>query len=229
VDAGPERSRRLALVRLAGLVAVLAIIAVATVTTGSVPAADAVRDFADGFGAAGFIVYVPLSVTLSCLLVPGPVLAGAAGLLFGPALGTVAAITAATLASVAQLTISRRVAGGEMGALVPVRLRRLDSFIERRGFLAVLYLRLAPLSPFAVANYASGLTRLRARDMAAGTAVGAAPRAFAYAALGGSLDDLGSIEAKVAFAVLVVFGLLGLLLGRRQSRVERDKPLASGE
>jgi len=188
-----------------------------------------VRDFADGFGVAGPLVYVPLSVALSCLLVPGPVLAGAAGLLFGATLGTVVAITAATLAAVSQLLIARRITGGEVGALMPARLRGLDAFIERRGFLAVLYLRLAPFSPFAAANYASGVTRLRPRHMAAGTAIGAAPRAFAYAALGGSLDDLGSVEANVAIVVLVAFGLLGLLLGRRQRRLERDAHLASGE
>ena len=58
--------------------------------------------------------------------------------------------------------------------------------------------------------------------MAAGTAVGALPRTFAWVALGGSLDDLGSPEAKVAIALLVVMAVVGALLARRQFAAERS-------
>ena len=61
-----------------------------------------------------------------------------------------------------------------------------------------------PGVPFTVVNYAAGLTTDPARVFAGATALGAAPRAFAYTALGGSLDDLGSPEAIVALVVLVV-------------------------
>ena len=97
----------------------------------------------------------------------------------------------------------------------------MDEFIERRGFWAVLYVRLTPGLPFTLANYGAGLTRLRFRDMAAGTAIGAGPRTFAYVALGGSLDDLGSPEAIAAIALLVLIGVAGLVIGRRQVRAER--------
>jgi uncharacterized membrane protein YdjX (TVP38/TMEM64 family) len=69
--------------------------------------------------------------------------------------------------------------------------------------------------PYNLVNYAAGLTRIPLRTFAGATAIGCAPRAFAYAALGGSLDDLGSPEAIVAFCVLVGMALLGgALLGR---------------
>jgi uncharacterized membrane protein YdjX (TVP38/TMEM64 family) len=81
--------------------------------------------------------------------------------------------------------------------------------IERGGFLAVLYARIAPFSPFVGINYASGLTRLPLRTFVAATAIGIAPRAFAFTALGGHLDDLRSPEAIAAFAVLVLMALGG--------------------
>jgi uncharacterized protein (TIGR03382 family) len=59
---------------------------------------------------------------------------------------------------------------------------------------------------------------------AAATALGTAPRAFAYAALGGTLGDLRSTESIVAVSVLVPFGLLGLALLAR----ERRRATASG-
>ena len=52
-----------------------------------------------------------------------------------------------------------------------------------------------PLLPYGIVNYSAGLTHLPYRAMALGTVIGAAPKVFAYTALGGSLDDLGSGEA----------------------------------
>jgi len=213
--------RRAAVLRLAlfgGAVVALFVVATAT---GRLPSAHRIRDWGHGLGALGPVVFVPLSVALGCLLTPGPVLAGAAGLLFGTALGTPIALLAAVLNATAELVIARNLAGRQVGTLLPPRVRRIDDFIERRGFFAVLYIRLAPGIPYRLVNYGAGLTSLRARDMAAGTAVGALPRTFAYVALGGSLSDLGSPEAKVAVGLLVVVGIVGAILARRQIRAER--------
>ena len=60
----------------------------------------------------------------------------------------------------------------------------------------MLYARIAPGMPYTLVNYAAGLTRDPARaSFAAATALGTAPRAFAYTALGGSLGNLRSPEA----------------------------------
>ena len=219
-DAG---ARRAALRRLGLFALVVGLVFLLATTTGRLPSAERVRDWADGFGIAGPLVFVPLSVTLSCLFVPGPVLAGASGLLFGTAVGTPVALVAAVLAASAQLLIARHLAGDQVGSVLPPRVRRLDDFLERRGFFAVLYVRLAPGIPYTLSNYGAGLTRLRLRDMAGGTAVGAIPRTFAYAALGGNLSDLGAPEAKIAIGLLVVVGVAGAILARRQIREERAR------
>jgi uncharacterized membrane protein YdjX (TVP38/TMEM64 family) len=210
------RARRIALVRVGLLAATLVAVAVVAVATGFRPSAGEVRDWGESLGAAGPVLFVPLSVGLAVLLFPGPVLAGAAGLLFGTAVGFPIALLAATLTAVAQMTISRHTAGGQIGALVPERARRIDAALERRGFVAVLYMRLAPGVPYHLVNYGAGLTRLRTRDMALGTAVGAAPRTFAYVALGGSLSDLRSPEAIAALALLVATAAVGAWVSRRE-------------
>ena len=71
-----------------------------------------------------------------------------------------------------------------------------------------------------VVNYVAGLTSLRFREMALGTVVGAAPKVFGYVALGGSLDNLDSVEAKAAIGLLMVLGVAGLLVARVQLRSE---------
>ena len=91
----------------------------------------------------------------------------------------------------------------------------MRALVARRGFLAVLYARILPGVPYNLVNYGAGLTDIRLRVFAGATALGAAPRAFAYTALGGSLDDLGSPEAVAAIVVLVVMGVGGLVALRR--------------
>jgi uncharacterized membrane protein YdjX (TVP38/TMEM64 family) len=212
---------RAAVVRLALFAGAVVALFVFATASGRFPSADRIRDWGDGLGAWGPVLFVPASVVLGCALTPGPVLAGAAGLLFGTALGTPIALIAAVLTSTLELLIARYLAGGQVGELLPERVRRIDDFIERRGFFAVLYIRLAPGIPYHLVNYGAGLTRLRVRDMAAGTAVGGLPRTFAYVALGGSLSDLGAPEAKIAVGLLVVVGIAGAILARRQIREER--------
>jgi uncharacterized membrane protein YdjX (TVP38/TMEM64 family) len=85
----------------------------------------------------------------------------------------------------------------------------------------VLYVRLLPGLPFTLVNYAAGVTRVSLGAFAVGTALGGAPRAFAYAALGGSLDDLSSPGAIAGFAVLGLVGAIGLLVTARDVRATR--------
>ena len=59
--------------------------------------------------------------------------------------------------------------------------------------------------------------------MFAGTALGEAPRLFAFAALGGSVSNLGSTEATVAIAWAARWRSLGALLARRQIAAERRR------
>lgn len=202
--------------RLAVFAALVLGLFIAATASGSLPTADDVRDWGEGLGWAGPLAFIPAAACGLCLFVPGPVLAGAAGLLFGTAGGTPIALTFIVLGAVMQMSISRYLAGDAAAALLPERVKRFDRFIEQRGFWAVFYMRLAPAIPYNLVNYGAGLTSLKVRSMAAGTAVGGLPRTFAWVALGGSLDDLGSPEAKVAIALLVVMAVTGALVARRQ-------------
>jgi uncharacterized membrane protein YdjX (TVP38/TMEM64 family) len=214
--AGPRTgpSRRAALLRLGALAGALAAFVLVFALSGAL-SASRVRGWMDGFGAAGPLVFIAVSASLTVVLFPGPVLAAASGLLFGTALGTPVSICAATLGATLAFSLSRWWAHDAVVALAGSRVRALRAWVGRRGFLTVLYARIAPGVPYTVVNYAAGLAPIALRSFVAATAVGVAPRAFAYTALGGSLGDLGSPEAVAAIAVLVVMALAGLVLGRR--------------
>ena len=206
---GAARLRLAALAVLAGgLFAVVAL-------TGSV-SPGRVRDAIDPLGPVAVPGFIVVSALLTCALFPGPLLAGASGLLFGTALGTPVSIAAATLGAVLAFSIARFLAHDAVDALAGRRLRGVQEWIERRGFWAVLYARIAPGVPYSLLNYVAGVTRVRLLAFAAATAIGVAPRAFAYTALGGSLDDLGSPEALVAIALLVAMAVGGAVALRLQ-------------
>jgi len=216
-------TRRAAALRLAALAAALAAFVIVFAVSGSL-SAGRVRGWVDGFGAAGPLVFVAVSASLTVVLFPGPVLAAASGLLFGTALGTPVSIASATLGATLAFSLSRWWAHDAVVALAGPRIRGLRAWVGRRGFLTVLYARIAPGVPYTLVNYGAGLTPVALRSFVAATAIGVAPRAFAYTALGGSLGDLRSPEGLAAVAVLVVMALAGLFLGRRdltRTRMQR--------
>jgi uncharacterized membrane protein YdjX (TVP38/TMEM64 family) len=205
--ADARRLRRRALLRIAAAAVLLGAIFV--------------KDRADGLGVAGPPLFVLGGVVLNTLFVPLPVLAGAAGLTFGTVEGTLIGILVAASSATTHLLLGRHLSGEGARALLGRRGEAVAAFLSRRGFWAVLYVRLVPAVPFNSLNYAAGLSRLRARDMFAGTGLGFAPRTFAYAALGGSLGNLESTEARVALGVGAAMAVAGALLARRQIAAER--------
>jgi uncharacterized membrane protein YdjX (TVP38/TMEM64 family) len=217
-DPGP--SRRVAIRRLVayGLVVVTAIAVLAA--TGSLPSASEARDWGNDLGDFAYVAFVPLFVVCN-FVITWPILAGAAGLLFGTAVGTPLALAGVTAAGVTQMFVARRLGGGHHGSLLPQRTRRIEDFLTEHGAVAVMETRILPVLPFGIVNFSAGLTRMRYRDLTVGTVVGAAPKVFAYVALGGSLSDLGSPEAIVAIVLLVTMAALGALFVRRQIALGR--------
>jgi uncharacterized membrane protein YdjX (TVP38/TMEM64 family) len=200
--------------------AVVGIVFVVAALTGSLPSPGEARDWGEDLGDFAYLAFVPLFVLVN-FVVTWPILAGAAGLLFGTAAGTPLALAGVTCAALAQMLVARKLASGHHGNLLPQRTRAVEDFLTRHGAVAVMESRVVPLLPYGLVNYSAGLTRLHYRDLAVGTVIGAAPKVFAYTALGGSLDNLGSPEALVAIALLGLLALAGALFVRRQIALGR--------
>jgi uncharacterized membrane protein YdjX (TVP38/TMEM64 family) len=188
---------------------------VAVALSGSL-SAERVRRWVDGYGVLGPVVFVVVSSLLTVCLFPGPLLAGASGLLFGTALGTPISIVSATLGATLAFSLARWIAHDAVEELQGPRLRALRAWVGRRGFVSILYARITPGVPYTLVNYAAGLSPVTLRAFVAATAIGCAPRAFAYTALGGSFGDLGSPETVIAIVVLVAMAVVGLVLARRE-------------
>ena len=190
--------------RLAALAGVLVAFVVFFAVSGSI-SANRVRDWIDGYGVAGPLVFIVVSSLLTVVLFPGPLLSAASGLLFGTALGTPVSIVAATTGASLAFAVSRWWAHDAVLETVGhhPQLIALRAWVGSRGFESVLLARIAPGIPYNLVNYAAGLTPI-------GIGV------FAWAtALGGNIGDFGSPEAIVAICLLAVEGAIGIWLLRR--------------
>ena len=118
-------------------------------------------------------------------LVPASLLTIAGGALFGVLRGASFAVVGATLGSVTAFLLSRHIARRAIGrrlAQMP-RFGAIDRAVSMQGLRVVLLLRLSPIVPFNVLNYALGLTAISLRDFLLASA-GMIPGAFMYAYCG---------------------------------------------
>jgi uncharacterized membrane protein YdjX (TVP38/TMEM64 family)/rhodanese-related sulfurtransferase len=137
-----------------------------------------------GAGPWGPLLYMTLYAVGTVLSFPGAVLTLAAGALFGPVLGAFYALTGATIGATAAFAIARYMASDWVARRAGGRTRQLIDGVEKEGWRFVAFVRLVPLFPFNLVNYALGLTRIRMLDYALASYVFMLPGAFAYAYLG---------------------------------------------
>lgn len=223
MDAGDSRvsatsSKRRAVVRL--LLLLLFVALVGTVGFFLAPTdLQAVRDWAAGFGPAGAVVFALGYAALTLTPVPKNLLTIAAGLVWGFWLALALVYVGALLGAAAAFVIGRMLGREAVERLTGARVARLDAALVHRGFLAVLGARLVPIIPFTLINYGSGLTAVRPRDYALGTAVGILPGSAAYVALGAFGLELGPPfwVAVAVLGVLILGGVVAATVLRRRS------------
>lgn len=172
----------------------------------------------DQLGVAAVPVLGVAGALLFAAMVPASVIAGAGGYAFGTAAGTVAGLLAATGGAVLCALIGRYVGTPAAPYAFGDRVARIVRWCNVRPLRSVITARLIPGLPLNAMSYVFGFTRIGLRDLMVGTAIGFAPRCFAYAALGGSLHDLSSVQAKVALGGSVLLALLIVIAPRLLAR-----------
>lgn len=179
------------------------------------------RDQVHAAGPLAPLVWIPVSALLGAALFPGPVLAGAGGLLFGTVMGTVTNLVSAVLSALVSREIGHRVGyAGAVEVLGP-RAAAVERLAEQQGTAVVLVQRLLPGVPDAPLSYAFGALGITRRQLAIGTLLGSLPRAFSYTAIGAHLDDPTSPLAVIGVVGAVLSAVLGAVVGRRAWKVLR--------
>lgn len=184
-----------------------AAVLVAIVVAVPLPTAVQMRDWATAAGVWFPLAFLGAHILVTVLPFPRTAFTLAAGLLFGPVLGIAIAVTASTLSALIALLLVRAF-GWQIGRLVShPRVDSLDVQLSERGWPAVLSLRLIPVVPFSVLNYAAGASAVHVRPYLLATLAGLLPGTSAVVILGDAIT--GDIN-PVLMLVSVCTGAIGV-------------------
>lgn len=171
---------------------------------------------------------LPVAVAAFAILafigVPQFVLIAAAVVAFGPWMGFAYSWVGTLVSSLVGFALGRAFGGRLLRDLAGDGVRQFMKLIGRNGFLASLIVRLVPSAPFIVVNMAAGVTPMRLRDFAAGTALGIIPKialtAFAGNAVFQSMTGGGQAHIPLLIGVAAIWLAIGWYARRWLKRRE---------
>ncbi len=180
---------------------------------------DAQHWFAEMYARQPIVVTTLFVLTfslLTALTLPGAAVmmlaAGASfGLLWGSVLSTFASALGATLAMLATRYLFRDAIAKKFAK----QITQIDQRINRDGVYYLISLRLAPIIPFFVVNWAVGLTRMRVWSFFWSSFVGMFAGTSAYVNAGtqlASINTFGDVFSPTIIASLLLLAVMPLLL-----------------
>lgn len=212
---GNRRARAMVAARILGAVFLLAGIlalfaAIPTPTLGQ--ARQWAADLGPWFPVAFFCVYAGGSV----FPIPRSTFTYTAAVLFTPLTAIPLCLGATAIGATLAFTGVRRIGyrRTEHWRRHP-RLAGINMHLHRRGWLAVLSLRMVPPVPFSLLNYAAALSSIRFRPFLVATVIGSAPGTCAAIVFGDALASGRHGWGLVATGCIAVLGLFGLVLDAR--------------
>jgi len=156
------------------------------------------------------LVFLLVHALASLVFFPRTVLAVAAGVLFGAWWGMLWAALGSTVGAVAGFLLARYLNAGFIDLESMPRFGPVLRRAERGGWRAVAVLRLIPVVPHSLSNYALGLTRLNLGAYALGSLVGQLPMTIACAQFGAAGEQLAA--GKAGWVAPTLIGLVALLV-----------------
>jgi len=158
---------------------------------------DVLKGMVQSQGVWAPLVFIGLYIFASILFLPGSILTLLAGLIFGIWKGTLYVTIGANLGALAAFLIARYFGRGAVEGFLQGRMGRLDEKIKAGGFTVVLWLRLVPIFPYNLLNYAFGLTNVRLKNYLLGNLLGMFPGIFVYVSLGNAASQFSLTDPEV--------------------------------
>ena len=197
-------------IRLALAAVIAAAITLVTLNRESLDPA-ALDAWLTGMGIWAPVVYIALFASGTVLFAPGALFALAGGAMFGPVLGTLFNLTGATIGASIAFLIARYIAGDWVTRKSGGKLNRLITGVENEGWRFVAFIRLVPVFPFNLSNYAFGLTRIPFVSYVVTSFITMAPGALAYTWLGyAGREALGGNASAIRYGLLAL-GLMAAI------------------
>ena len=174
--------------------------------------ATALQNWMQDAGVAAPLMFMALYAAATVLFLPGSILTISGGALFGPVWGTFYSLTGATLGATLAFLVARYLASDWVARKAGGRLKQLIDGVEAESWRFIAFVRLVPLFPFNLLNYALGLTRIKLSHFIVTSYICMLPGSIAFTYLGyagreAAAGSEGSIQKG-----LLALGLLALIV-----------------
>ncbi|MDE3154468.1 MAG: TVP38/TMEM64 family protein [Acidobacteriota bacterium] len=192
-------------------------------------------------GLPGVALFIVIYVVSTVALLPGSILTLVAGFAWGPVWGLAVASPASVAGATAAFALGRTVLRGWVGRKLEAmpRGRAIDRAVGEKGFRLVLLLRLSPIVPFNLLNYALSLSDISIGRYVLASFVGMLPGTWLYVYLGSLATTAASLGTAGAgggpvrlafyaagFAATVLVVITATRLARRALDGVLDDPAA---
>jgi uncharacterized membrane protein YdjX (TVP38/TMEM64 family) len=241
MDATPEEkksARRAAAIKLGVVAFVVAALFGLTLFVDIPGALQGALKWIEGLGLVGAGFFILLYILASIFLLPGSILTLGAGAIYGPFNGTLLVSIASTLGATGAFLVGRYLARDWIGKKIAgnKKFDAIDKAVAQEGWKIVGLVRLVPVIPFNLLNYALSLTRVTLRDYVLASWIGMFPATVLYVYIGSAAARVATLGAEeeaamspatwalygVGFAATVAVTILITRIAKRalQDRVE---------
>jgi len=181
---------------------------------------EILRNYIGGFGYLAPFIYILCFTILPIAFFPVPILALAAGLLFGFLPGTIYTLIGAVLNSAIMFLMAKVLAKDAVTNLLQRKLpENWSSFLfnldEKKGFGIIFILRLIPAMPYNFINYGAGLTSIKFSSYMLATILGILPGTLVFLNIGNQALNIHNPAFMVSIILLILLTIFSLILGKR--------------
>ncbi len=169
---------------------------------------ELIKQWVDQVGWWAPVIFIFIYAAAAILFLPGTIFTFAGGIIFGPVLGVLYNLTGATLGAALSFLIARYLASNLVTQHSAGKLKQLINGVESEGWRFVAFVRLVPLFPFNLLNYALGLTKIRFIDYVLATFIFIIPACIAYTYIGYAGAEVISGGDGTVKTILIAIALL---------------------
>jgi uncharacterized membrane protein YdjX (TVP38/TMEM64 family) len=157
------------------------------------------------------VTYIVIYVVATILILPSTALNLMGGAIFGPWLGTFWTSIAAIIAAIASFFFARTVGHEVVTQRLAGRWGAIDAEVQQGAVFYMFAIRLMPIMPYGLVNFAAGLTSISFKDYLIGTTLGTVPGILPFVLLGSS--GLKAIRTGDILPLVTALALIGMLVG----------------
>ncbi|MFM2060725.1 MAG: hypothetical protein RLZZ507_395 [Cyanobacteriota bacterium] len=174
------------------------------------------------------VTYILIYVVATILILPSTALNLTGGAIFGVWMGTFWTSIGAIIAAIAAFFFARTIGREVVSVRLAGRWQAIDAEVQQGAIFYMFAIRLMPILPYGLVNFAAGLTSISFKDYLIGTTLGTVPGILPFVMLGSS--GLKAIRTGDVLPLVTALALIGMLVGgstwyrRRRSFPSRKKP-----